>query len=498
MGMAMFDSGQFEQAARDSIIRAELEALTKRLEEYKKYRDYYNGDQTIVYSTVLFRDLFGDAFEGFRDNWMRPIVEPVLDKMQLTGIQVNKVNKDNPDPSTADAVWDVFRMNEIDEEQFNLHEGMSVESHAYMIVWPDEEKGATLDWQPAGLVRIRYDSDNRRKALWAVKRWQTEDGAVYVTIYTDKFAYKFVQLDPVEAQRRESTSQALDEIPDIGPMTGLKERRVANEPWPLRHPFGEVPVVEFGNPGWRSDLADAIPQQDALNKTLLDMLVAAEFNASPQRVVETIAQMPAGGWKTGPAEVWHVPVGFDPDGKAIRGQYHEFQAGDPSNFIKMIEMWRQHMALTSRTPLRYFVSVDRGGRGDAPSGDSLLVDDQPHNNKIARKQMVAGNRHMQVARLIAKALEKNPKDLLLGEMIWRDPRFEFRTAILEEAKLMVEVGLPFKWVIQKLGLRPEEVAEIERLKQEEIEEQQKRQEEAAAAAEQNADEGSSSQENEDD
>lgn len=479
------DSDQARKQAQEALLRTELDDLAKALPEYKKYRDYFDGEQELVYTTKLFRDVFGTAFTGFRDNWMRSIVEPVLDKMQLMGVGVNQGDSTTA-RTTASLVWDCFRENEIDEEQFNLHEGMLVEKHAYAILWPDEDMGCSIDWQPAGLVRVRYDSDRRRKARWAVKRWQAEDGAIYVSVYTDRYLYKFIEQEGSPATLESSTQNALDEIPKTGSIAGFDRRVVEGEPWPLEHSFGAVPVVEFNNTSWRSELKDHIPQQDALNKILLDMLIASEFAAVPQKLIETQAKQPVGGWKAGAGEVWHLPVALDPDGRAIKGQWGEFSAHDPRNFIAVTEMWRQHMALTSRTPLRYFASVDRGGRGDAPSGDSLLVDDQPHNNKVSRKQLGTGNRWLQVAKLAATQIENaSVEDLRLGEMIWRDPRFEFRAAILEEARTMIDVGLPFRWVIQKLGLTTKEIEEIEKLKDKELDEARKREDEMLDRAQEN-------------
>lgn len=457
---------------RDAVLRKELEDLTSRQEEFDLYRDYYEGDQKLTFSTEVFQRTFGSAFEGFRDNWMRPIVDVVLDKMLLEGITAN----DQGSQAAVNTVWDVFRRNDIDEELFNLHEGGLVEGQSYVIVWPDNDLGATIDWQPAGLVRVRYDSDRRRQAKWAVKRWQTDEGAVYVTIYTPTHAWKFIQVDESDANLRSSSTDALVTIPEIGTISGLRPREVEGEAFPLPHSFGRVPVVEFNNVSYRSEIKDAIPQQDALNKSLLDLLVASEFAAVPQKVIESMANAPAGGWKTGAAEVWHLKPGFDADGKVVGSSWGTFDTMDPGNFIKVVEMFLQHIAFTSRTPVRYFMQSDRGGRGDAPSGESLQVEDKPLNDKVARKQRIWGNRWLDVAKLVAAATpDINPNALDLGEMAWQDPRYDFRMAVIEEAAAMVNMGMPFKWVIRQMNLTQAEIDMIEELKEEEQEEQREQQ-----------------------
>src|SRR5205085_5557231 len=72
----------------------------------------------------------------------------------------------------------------------------------------------------------------------------------------------------------------------------------------IPNPFGVVPVFHFANnadlgqPG-RSELEAAIPVQDGLNKSVLDMLVAMEFSAYRQR------------WAAG------IEIEYDEAGKAI-------------------------------------------------------------------------------------------------------------------------------------------------------------------------------------
>src|SRR5207248_10001232 len=60
------------------------------------------------------------------------------------------------------------------------------------------------------------------------------------------------------------------------------------EAWTLNNPYGIVPVFHFANNAdigafGQSELRAALPIQDGLNKSILDMLVAMEFSAFRQR-----------------------------------------------------------------------------------------------------------------------------------------------------------------------------------------------------------------------
>lgn len=442
---------------REAILRSELKALTDETVAMNKYRDYFEGDQPLVYSTENFKRVFGDAFDGFVDNWCQVVVNATNSRLKVTGFNFD----DDDGFELSNQIWNVFRLNEFEDQQKDLHEGVLVEGRAFVIVWPDDEIGATVDWQPGQLCRVFYDPERRTEALWAVKRWTVETGEVYVTFYTPEAVYKFVDNSSGKAPSgRPSSSSALTEIPGVGYFGSLEQRNVEGEQWPLPNPFNRVPVVEFNNTSYQSEIKGTIPQQDALNKTLLDMMVTGEFQAMKQRVVETMASQPDGGWQSSPGEVWQFPPSFDADGKQVQTQFTTFEASDPSTYMRPIEMWLQHMALTSSTPVRYFMQSDRGGRGDSPSGDSLLVDDKPLNDKVEDKQGRLGNRHMDVARLVADALGITSPYQLLGEPVWRDPRHDYRLSTLEEGKAMIEIGLPLRFVATQLGLTPAELTQV--------------------------------------
>lgn len=443
-----------ENMMREATMRAELNELTNELEEMNKYRSYFAGEQKIVYATELFAKVFGDAFEGFSDNWIKVIVNTINSRLKITSFNF----EDDKDFTIANDIWRVLRLNDINIQQRDLHQGILVEGRAFMIVWVDDDKGATVDWQPGQICRVFYDPDRRTKALWAVRRWKTDSGETYITFYTPDFVYKYI--DRSKGDKGPSSKNAMTEVPTIGFFASMEKRVVDGEEWPLVNPFGVVPVVEFNNTSYTSEIKDAIPQQDALNKTLLDMMVTSEFQAFPQRVVETMSSAPVGGWTAGAGEVWHFKPSFDSDGKHIPSQFDTFEVADPTSYMQPIQMWLQHMALTSSTPVRYFTQSDRGGRGDSPSGDSLLVDDKSLNDNVEAKQDMFGNGHIQVAQLVAFALGYENAFDLVGDTVWKDPRHDYRLTRLLEGVEMAKMKIPLKFIITQLGFTPSEVAEL--------------------------------------
>ncbi len=435
-----------------AIIRSETQSLAEDLPDFNKYRSYYDGDQKLAYGTDRFKTEFGDAFEGMVSNWCAPVVDAVLDKLQVIGVKI-------PNAETlSDAIWDVLRLNDLDEQQEELHEGVLVESRAYAIVWPDPDLGVRFDWQPAQNVRIKYADDDDRIPVWAMKRWVTSSGVVRINLY---FA------DRIEKWRGVDEPNNRSFVPTSLPGSGIAPFIVPGEQWPLPNPFGEIPVVEFSNRAG-SEIKDVIPQQDAVNFLSTSAFGAAEFNAFAQKVMMTNVDEPVGGWENHPGRIWHIPAAFDADGKPINSSIGEFSATDLGPYRSLIEMELQHIALTSKTPVRLFFQSDRGGRGDAPSGDALRVEDQPLIDKTQSKQNRLGNSWYKIVGLVAKAVTKDfTLKLPAGEIIWQDIQADYRSALLEDAAQMMEIRIPYEFYIKKLGFTPEEIVTLETMGPEE-------------------------------
>jgi len=459
-----------------AILRSEAQALAEDLPTFNLYRDYYDGDQLLSYGTDRFKEEFGSSFDGLVSNWCAPVVDAVLDKLEVIGVKIPGAE------AMSDAIWNILRRNDLDEQQDELHEGVLVESRAYAIIWPDPKLGVRFDWQPAQNVRIKYADDDDRIPVWAMKRWITSSGVSRINLYFADRIEKWHGVDEPSNRDRFFTPQAL-------PNSGIEPFIVPGEPWPLPNPLGEVPVVEFSN-RVGSEIKGVIPLQDGVNYLLTSGFGAAEFNAMKQKVMMTNVDEPKGGWSNNPGRVWHLPSALDPDGKPINSTIGEFSATDLAPYRSYIEMILQQIALTTKTPVRLFFQSDRGGRGDAPSGDALRVDDQPLIDKVQSKQKRLGNSWYRVMGLAAKIVTGDSELVLPpGEMIWQDIQADYRTALLDEAIKMQTLKIPYEFIITKLGLNPDEIALLEDLGPEEAEAETVE----VAAAETGATEGSSAE-----
>lgn len=455
----------------EQIIKHETQYFSMESGDLEKYRNYYEGEQTLVYGSEKFKATFGDNFKAFRDNWCGVVVDALVDKLEVERFSIRE--GEDVDSSLVDRFQRSLDLAHFNFQQDELHEYAVMQGRSTAIIWPNPVNGFDFHWNPAETVRVAYTNYDPYTPAYAVKRWQDESGQILVTVYTSDWVWKFT-----ESQSRTGSMPtvgrygATSTIPENDGAGGsLTPREVIDpytnrlEEWPLPNPMGVVPVAEFPNKRG-SELSDVIPQQDAVNYILISAMVASEFASFPQRVFYSAAKSPEGGFDHSPGKVWRFPVSYNADGGALPFSAHEFKAATLREFRDLHDMMLQDMALTSKTPVRYFMQSDRGGRGDAPSGDSLIVDDQPLLDKVEDRQVRFEMGYQRAARVAYLALtgSKSLTGLLppvIADVQWKDRRADFRSVLLEDGLKMKEIGIPFSVIIKKLGLGREEVELLE-------------------------------------
>lgn len=435
------------------FISLDAQRLTEDLEVFEEYRDYYEGEQTLNFATENFADAFGDAFRDFRSNWMEVVIAAMEERLDLQHINIRN-EQGSLDENQSTEIWDTLFLNEFEELQLEVYNGALVEGRSYVIVWPDEVLGARVDANFAQNVRVSYSPFDSRVIERAIKRWVTDDGGQRLTFYTRDFIYKY-KIDPIGTQEPEDV-----QVRDTG-WVELPTEESGDPSWPLPNPFGEVPVVEFHNKGWKSELRDLIPLQDALNMDMRKMMVSGEFYATPVDYIVTSNEEPDGGWKASPGFIWHIQPEVDFEGNVLPVQVGRLEPSRPDSFLTMVETYLQHIAAISKTPAYYFyLSSKQGGRGDAPSGEALRVAETGLLKKIQMLQRLWGVRWLRVARLIAMSLGGFGDDPIpiRGESVWTHPMAHFLTILLEEARMMIDdLGLPPEYAWRHIGLTEDQV-----------------------------------------
>ncbi len=411
-------------------------------ERYRTYLRYYHGDQDLAFATPKYETAFGRLFEAFAYNRCASVVDAHADRLQVVGFDV-----EDGDDAIGAAAWELWRANRMDQRSGEVHQEAPLAGDAYVIVWPEAQPDGServcLWPNEAGKVRVRYDDEHPERVAAAAKSWRRPDGFVRLTMYFP---------DRVEKYISRSKASAMPSKPE-----GFVPYELPGEPWPVPNPWDQVPVFHFGNNArtgryGRSELADVIPLQDALNKSTADMMVAMEFAAFAQR------------WATG------ITIAIDPEtGKPIQpwdpgvdkiiavadaaAKFGQFEAANLPQFLNVQDGFDLKIARVSKVPAHYL-----GMTGAFPSGEALKTAEAPFVKKIKDRQRAFGNVWEDVMRLALRmsGLADPPRLSTLWESA--EPRSDLESVNL--ALLKKQVGLSQQQILKELGYADEEIEQI--------------------------------------
>lgn len=418
-----------------------LEKLDARMEEINRYDDYYRGLHRMAFATKKFEDAFGDTLRAISDNWTKLVIDAVAERTTVKGFRFgNELSGDKK-------AWALWQANDLDAgHQMGITESL-INGESYGLVWPDESGEPLITMEHPSECIVEMEVGARRNRAAGLKRFVDDDGFILATVYLPDGLYKFRSERKVNDR---STAKPR-----------WVKREVQGELWPLPNPFGVVPLVPIMNDprmlsGGVSEIADAIPLQDAINKTIADMMIASEFVAAPQR------------WAVG------YPIAKDENGAPIASQerlinrfwvsedpetkFGQFAQADLSPYVKTIEMFVQHFASRTRTPPHYFALG-----GMFPSGDAIKSAETGLVAKSKRKMVTWGEAFEEILRLafLIKGDKKRSTEHA-AETIWADP--ESRTES-EQADALGKKRALLSYPLEKTWqLAGESPSEIDRMK----------------------------------
>lgn len=342
-------------------VQMAVDGLQRKKRGYDLLWAYYDGDQPLVYSSEKLRDIFRGLNARFSENWCAVVVDSLLDRLDLHCPTVTN------DPDNSALLADLWAATGMDASAFGVHEDVAVTGEAYVIAWPDVDGTPQAFQNDARMCVAAYDLEDPRQIRFAAKWWITAENHIRLTMYyADRLEY-------YETRRPFQPGEA-PEAAAFEPMADLP--MAAN-------PFGRVPVFHFRSNRRRakSQLANVIPIQDAVNKLLADMMVASEFGAYPQRYVISAAGLEP-TTRNAPNEIWDLPAGSTGQQPTQAGQ---FAATGLNNYLDPINKLSADVGIISRTPRHYFFA-----QGGDPSGEALTAMEAPLVKKVKRLQSSLG------------------------------------------------------------------------------------------------------------
>lgn len=416
---------------------------------YAKLTRYYNGDHDLCFATEKFRNAFGSLFREFAFNLCAAIVDAVRDKLQITEFGV-----DTGDIAAAEEAWAIWTANRMNVRSGEIHKEACKTGDAYAIVWPGASGKVTIYPNRADNCTVQYDAEVPGRVLWAAKHWQTADKRFRLNMYYADRIERYItasKADPspmlpdslVPNSQRPEKFYTLPDAKAFTPFDTDGKSVIAN-------PYGIVPVFHFANNAGIgsegvSELANAIPIQDALNKSVLDMIVAMEFASYRQRWAAGIeiefdeaTGNPIPPFKAGIERLW-IAEGGD-------AKFGDFQQTDLSQFLAVKEGFCMDLAAVTGTPPWYFM---QGLSGGFPSGEALRKSEMRFVNKVRDRQASFGQVWDDLIAFALRIENKGGDGRLFTA--WEDPAPVSETENLNNLLLKKELGATDEQLLMEAG-----------------------------------------------
>ena len=434
--------------------------LDARAPEARRFADYYDGQHPLFFATAKYRELFGQLFRGFADNFCGVVVDAVEERLDVQGFRFGtSATIDAADEADRDA-WRIWQVNQLDAWSGNAHTEALVKGEAYALVspfrneWPDS-RTPLITIEDALECVVETSPANRRVRLAALKRFRGDDDRLRATLYLPDRIEKYIERSSDRPVTNASQMTGLVTAPTPVQWEPLITH---GEPWPLENMLGMVPVVPLVNrprlSGFgRSEIAPVTPIQDALNKLFTDMLVASEYGAFRQRWATGI-EIPTDPQTGQPTEPYKTAIDRFISTAAPDARFGEFEQTDLATYVKAIETAVQHIATITRTPPHYLL----GQSGTFPSGESLKATETGLVAKARRKMRHFGESWEDIIRLSFLALEDSRGKIMDSETIWADPESQAEAEHVDALVKMGSLRVPDEALWERWGATPQEVA----------------------------------------
>lgn len=419
--------------------------LDSRASSIGRYRAYYEGRHRVAaFAGTSFSKAFAATFQAWSDNFCALIVQAVEERLTIQGFQFgnDRANK---------AAWALWQANEMDAQSQRAHREALIAADCPVIIEPADE-GARIRIQRPEEVVIAYRDDPLVREV-AMRRWKDATGQQLATLYY--------------ADRIEKYSWWDGRAP-AGQFAGKahwRPRDIPGESWVVEHDLEAVPVVAIVNDPslgqdpllgavGRSELADILPLQDALNKLYMDLLVANENGAFRQRWATGI-EIPTDPETNKPLEPFKAAVDRIWSTEVVDAKFGDFEQTQLAGTISAIETTVQHMASTSRTPPHYLL----GQMGSFPSGEALRSVETGLVAKAKRRQRDYGEAWEEIMRLAFRAAGKQTQgQYKAAETNWADPENRTESQHVDALTKLSSIGVPDEQLWEDAGYTPEQIS----------------------------------------
>lgn len=423
---------------------------------YVNLRRWYDGKHRAHLTNRLLEFITASTEFPWSLNYLRLPVELLVERLSVTGFDGppgigGSFDKGN-ELRGGSLLGEWWMANRMDAMQSQIHRAAIRDGDTYVLIeWDNENGRPVFSHEPAfdgeEGMKVHYLSNLRRTMTMASKRWTEErvdergvaQRVTRLNLYLPDGIEKYIQDGRQWGPYRENPDDA----------------------WPIPWPVGVIPVVHFrykddgGNWG-ESELDQLIPIQSSLNKSVIDLLTAADISAF-QLPTLTGAEWTDDAGGITPGTVLSV--------KTADARWGVIPPADLSQLRAVVTDHITWMAQMSRVPLVYF-----HGSRQVSSAETQQADDSQLVAKVAGESVAFGNAWEDVMYIALKLNQEygDGRDLARGESLsteWADFERVDRLAVEDRradiALKYVQAGADLNGALRRLGLSDDDIAAMQ-------------------------------------
>lgn len=447
---------------------------TEAIKRIQRARNYHDGKQ-FVQLTDRLKQFLNDSLAVTNSDMLclnvcHTVVNAVTEKLLVRGFDTDEEPPTSTDAATGVettgaktvAAWaeDVWQKNRMDVRQDDVHLPATRDKEAFVIVdWDSvrqiprftahkryvSQQIADGDGEGCKIVFLNNDPD--QPALFAIFRWNE----------------KYFE-EGIERRRYRMTVYYPESIEKYYSLTGFSGgwEPITDDPgesWPIQwtdtdgNPLG-IACVHFRNHGDDQEARKGIPLQNAINKTLLDLLAAGDATAFRILIALGFEPVDSNG----------DPLPIEP-GTWIgttrtknEASVTAIDGADLGKILEVIDSLILKVAQVTDTPASRFITT-----AQIASDKTQKAQEQPLSSKLRKRQARLGNGWedcmmlgLKLNNAFGEGVPQLPIDVTF-ETLWEPAESRDEATDLANAQIKMAIGVPSEQIWSELGYSQEKV-----------------------------------------
>jgi hypothetical protein len=411
---------------------------------------YYAGTQALQFLDPEIARMTAGRLKTLNVNFARLAIDSLESRIQVSAFATTPGGAADPE------LWKIWQASNMDEQSQLAHLDALIFGRAYFMAGANSDGSPRLSAESSLQCAVHRDPITREITA-ALKQWRDDDGFTHAYLMTPNEVSEYVS----------TSSLSLDPLFTGQPSNlGDAFTLVRTEP----NPLGVVPFVALVNrprlqtPDGESELTDIMPLIDGIAKLSTDLMVSAEYSASPRRYVTGIAPTDATQaqmdevadqikkrWERAHAAKFLIAPNADT-------RFGQFDTPSLSNYISSIEMLSSQIAAIASLPPQYLSLLN-----SAPtSADAIRASESRLTAKVKRRTQTWSGAYEELMRL-AVLIRDGQTDPRLQDMetLWVSAETSTLAQTADaETKLYAAGVIDQRTALSALDYSPQEIDRI--------------------------------------